>query len=95
MDSSRGAGSGRRYYENLCMKAVNQSIGRAIRHKNDFAAVLLLDERFCRPKTDNLSSPYDKLPKWMKKNVVNDGYVTDFGRILASLGRFFALHNME
>lgn len=29
LDSTIGNGEGRRYYENLCMKAVNQSIGRA------------------------------------------------------------------
>ena len=34
------------HYENLCMKAVNQSVGRAIRHKEDYAAILLLDHRF-------------------------------------------------
>ena len=37
--------SGNSYYQNLCMRAVNQSIGRAIRHANDYAAILLVDRR--------------------------------------------------
>ena len=28
-----GPSAGQEYYQNICMKAVNQSIGRAIRHK--------------------------------------------------------------
>jgi hypothetical protein len=39
-------------------RAVNQAIGRVIRHKNDFGAVLLLDRRFA---ADGCAS---KLPSW-------------------------------
>ena len=41
-------GSGRRMYENLCMRSVNQAIGRSIRHRGDFACVVLLDERYSK-----------------------------------------------
>eukprot|EP00505_MAST-04D_sp_SCG-Rhode-Island_P001470 Stramenopile-MAST_4_protein_1470 len=50
---------GREYYEDLCMKAVNQSIGRAVRHIDDYAAILLVDGRYKR------ASIRKKLPKWM------------------------------
>jgi chromosome transmission fidelity protein 1 len=36
---------GRAYYANLCAKAVNQCLGRVIRHRGDWAAVLLADAR--------------------------------------------------
>lgn len=38
--------SGRDYYQMRCMKAVNQCIGRAIRHKGDWASIFLLDHRY-------------------------------------------------
>ncbi|XP_072198488.1 ATP-dependent DNA helicase DDX11 isoform X1 [Excalfactoria chinensis] len=49
--------------ENLCMKAVNQSIGRAIRHQKDFASILLLDHRYARPAILN------KLPQWIRERI--------------------------
>ena len=42
---SEGKRPGQVHYDNLCMKAVNQSVGRAIRHINDYAAILFLDHR--------------------------------------------------
>jgi chromosome transmission fidelity protein 1 len=45
------------------MKAVNQSIGRAVRHKNDYATILLLDERYNRTLNKNA------LPDWIKRSL--------------------------
>lgn len=41
--TSRYATSHNEYLENMSMKSVNQAIGRAIRHKDDYAAIVLLD----------------------------------------------------
>ncbi|KAF6118238.1 DEAD/H-box helicase 11 [Phyllostomus discolor] len=45
------------------MKAVNQSIGRAIRHQKDFASIVLLDQRYARPPV------LAKLPTWIRDRV--------------------------
>ena len=55
-----GRGAGQVHYENLCMKAVNQSIGRAIRHKGDYASIVLLDHRYSRASIKN------QLPGWIR-----------------------------
>lgn len=43
--------AGQAYYEDLCMNAVNQCIGRVIRHANDWAAILLADARWAAPSS--------------------------------------------
>ncbi|KAJ6222187.1 hypothetical protein RDWZM_000732 [Blomia tropicalis] len=53
------------YYENLCMRAVNQSIGRSIRHKNDYAAIILLDSRYCTK-----TNVKNKLSDWIKSRYI-------------------------
>ncbi|KAK0625169.1 helicase C-terminal domain-containing protein [Bombardia bombarda] len=50
----------RDFYENACMRAVNQSIGRAIRHQGDYAAIVLVDRRF---GTERIRG---KLPGWIR-----------------------------
>ncbi len=48
------------YYENLCRRAVNQSVGRAIRHIKDYAAIILIDKRYAQPNIQK------KLPGWIQ-----------------------------
>ena len=38
--------NGNEYYENLCMKNINQTIGRCIRNYYDFSSIILIDNRF-------------------------------------------------
>ncbi|KAJ7264002.1 DNA repair helicase [Mycena haematopus] len=67
-------------YENMCMNAVNQSIGRAIRHRGDWASLILLDQRY------GSASIRAKLPKWIGgKMTVADG----FGQVIRELGSFY------
>lgn len=54
------------YRKVLCMKTVNQCIGRAIRHRNDYSSILLVDHRY------NSSEVKQMLPKWIAKNIPNE-----------------------
>ena len=80
-----GETAAREFYENACMRAVNQSIGRAIRHQNDFASIILLDKRY---SSDRIRS---KLPGWIQKSLAKDAGRKSFHDVLDSLGSFFEL----
>ena len=77
-----GKAAARDFYENACMRAVNQSIGRAIRHKGDYASILLLDRRYRTPKIEG------KLPAWIRQGIVKDG-ADGPGQVLERLRLFF------
>jgi len=83
-------------YENMCMNAVNQSIGepmvvslgnllsdvkgRAIRHRGDWASLVLIDRRFTS------TAIRGKLPRWLEDNMT----VCDtFGQAVKHLGTFY------
>ena len=78
--------SGRSYYRNLCMRAVNQSVGRAIRHAKDYAAIILLDERYT---TDE--SVWSALPTWLTRssNASRKGSFTECESALQTFFRSF------
>lgn len=78
-----GKAAGREFYENACMRAVNQSIGRAIRHQNDFATIILLDRRY---KSERITS---KLPGWIRQSVVRSKGDESFQDVIISLEAFF------
>lgn len=109
--SSARAGAkdaGAELYENMCMNAVNQSIGasghlasvtdmafslvivrfvlptgRAIRHKGDWAVLVLVDMRYAAPRIRS------KLPKWIGQDaVVAEG----FGQAMRDMGKFYREH---
>ncbi|GFH20691.1 helicase ATP-binding domain-containing protein [Haematococcus lacustris] len=62
LDTSPTAFTGQQLYEAKCMNAVNQAIGRVIRHKADHAAVILCDSRFAAGATDAASAELSRAP---------------------------------
>lgn len=87
----QSTGDGKRaaneYYENLCMKAVNQSIGRAIRHQKDYASILLVDHRYASKESVRTA-----LPGWIKKRYKAHD---NFDDCMSSLKRFFSSKNTK
>lgn len=82
--SSRGQDgkvAARDFYENACMRAVNQCVGRAIRHRGDYAAILMLDRRYSGQRIQA------KLPQWIRGSLANGAGVRDVEK---SLDEFFA-----
>jgi chromosome transmission fidelity protein 1 len=55
-------------------------IGRAIRHQNDWAALILLDERYGAPRIRK------KLPGWISDSVTK---VDNFGHAIKELAQFY------
>jgi chromosome transmission fidelity protein 1 len=73
-----------RYYDALCMRSVNQAVGRCLRHAGDHAAIVLLDQRF---SSDAVRA---QLPRWLvPRYAACTGF---FGDTLRSIREFFADH---
>lgn len=78
-----GADVAEEVYETMCFKAVNQSVGRAFRHRNDHAAIIFLDHRYSRP------SVRARLPSWIETETVVCGHYGDLHRRVADFFRQF------
>ncbi|KMS93960.1 hypothetical protein BVRB_026200, partial [Beta vulgaris subsp. vulgaris] len=62
--NNRIAGDGRRWYEQQAYKAVNQALGRVIRHAGDYGLLLLLDKRFASKSNRDISA-------WLRAHIQN------------------------
>uniref|UniRef100_L7JG97 ATP-dependent DNA helicase CHL1 n=1 Tax=Pyricularia oryzae (strain P131) TaxID=1143193 RepID=L7JG97_PYRO1 len=83
--AAAGKQAARDFYENACMRAVNQSIGRAIRHRGDYAAIVLLDRRF---GTERIRA---KLPGWIRCAMapIGSNEKTGLPGLMGTLNKFF------
>uniref|UniRef100_A0AAF5RUZ1 Helicase ATP-binding domain-containing protein n=1 Tax=Wuchereria bancrofti TaxID=6293 RepID=A0AAF5RUZ1_WUCBA len=80
MRSEFGPNSDTEYYESKCMHAINQSIGRVIRHCNDYAAIVLIDLRY---KSERILKD---LPAWIQPRLYD---ANDLDDGIQHLQRFF------
>ncbi|XP_020278263.1 regulator of telomere elongation helicase 1 homolog isoform X2 [Pseudomyrmex gracilis] len=72
--------SGQEWYQLEASRAVNQAIGRIIRHKDDYGAVILCDCRFENPNFKK------QLSSWLRPYIKK---FTNFGMITKELREFF------
>ncbi|KAK9561428.1 ATP-dependent DNA helicase chl1 [Aspergillus fumigatus] len=76
--------AGKDFYENACMRAVNQCIGRAIRHRNDYAAIVMIDRRYEKANIQG------KLPAWIKESMLRRSVRRPASALAADLSNFFS-----
>ena len=77
--------AGRDWYEIQAFRALNQALGRCIRHKNDWGAILMVDDRYAKnPRY------VQSLSKWVRGRVINH---RNCDSMLQSLSQF--THDMK
>ncbi|XP_070600523.1 regulator of telomere elongation helicase 1 isoform X2 [Erythrolamprus reginae] len=77
---SRQCLSGNTWYRQQASRAVNQAIGRVIRHRQDYGAIFLCDHRFAQTETKA------QLPTWMRPYVKT---YEKFGHAVRDFSQFF------
>ncbi|XP_033609539.1 Fanconi anemia group J protein homolog [Cryptotermes secundus] len=81
----RGLKSGAQWYETQAYRALNQALGRCIRHKNDWGALIIIDKRFMTEEKH-----VQGLSKWIRRKV--QPFAT-FEKLHSSLRNFVHSHS--
>ncbi|KAM6049595.1 Fanconi anemia group J protein [Chlamydotis macqueenii] len=79
--NTRGLLPGSQWYEIQAYRALNQALGRCIRHRNDWGALILVDDRF----RNNPNKYITGLSKWIRQQIQHH---ENFGSALESLQAF-------
>lgn len=85
--NTRGLLPGSQWYEIQAYRALNQALGRCIRHRNDWGALILVDDRF----RNNPNKYITGLSKWIRQQIQHH---ENFSSALESL-RAFAVGNQK
>ncbi|XP_022714945.1 regulator of telomere elongation helicase 1 homolog isoform X2 [Durio zibethinus] len=72
--------TGEEWYNQQALRAVNQAIGRVIRHRHDYGAIIFCDERFAQP------SRQSQISLWIQPHIK---CYTKFGDVVFTLTHFF------
>lgn len=83
---SHGLLPGQRWYEIQAMRALNQALGRCIRHRWDWGAILLLDSRFTETRM------VAQLPRWVRVSLQTN---LDYPSMMTGLQQFMQINNQS
>ncbi|XP_048563607.1 regulator of telomere elongation helicase 1 homolog isoform X2 [Triticum urartu] len=72
--------TGEEWYVQQAARAVNQAVGRVIRHRHDYGAIIYCDERFVWPNYQS------QMSYWLKPYIK---CYTKYGEVVQTLTRFF------
>lgn len=72
--------SGQEWYRQQASRAVNQAIGRVIRHRHDYGAIFLCDHRF------SYADAKAQLPSWVRPYIK---VYHNFGHVIRDVAQFF------
>uniref|UniRef100_A0A8C9GL52 Helicase ATP-binding domain-containing protein n=1 Tax=Piliocolobus tephrosceles TaxID=591936 RepID=A0A8C9GL52_9PRIM len=81
-ENSSNVSRGTSWYNEEAMRAINQSIGRVIRHRNDYGAVFFLDSRFAN------KNRIQEISKWVRTHF---RVYRDIDQIQGDIEKFFEL----
>ncbi|OIW15857.1 hypothetical protein TanjilG_04392 [Lupinus angustifolius] len=72
--------TGDEWYNQQASRAVNQAVGRVIRHRHDYGAIIFCDERFAQPHRQS------QVSRWIQPHIK---CFSRFGEVVFTLTRFF------
>ncbi|XP_062156859.1 regulator of telomere elongation helicase 1 homolog isoform X3 [Alnus glutinosa] len=72
--------TGEDWYNQQALRAVNQAVGRVIRHRHDYGAIIFCDERFAQPYRQS------QISLWIQPHIK---CYSKFGDVVFTLTRFF------
>ena len=72
---NKGVG-GNKYFTNLCVRALNQTLGRIIRHRDDYGAIILADSR-----AETLTQA---LPSWVSRQMMKTNSTQEVGDLIGN-----------
>ncbi|KAJ1362132.1 hypothetical protein KIN20_021562 [Parelaphostrongylus tenuis] len=89
--------TGDQWYVSQAYRALNQALGRCLRHKDDWGALVLVDERLIEQasRSDKNTVSSARISKWIRKQLVVYSHFEEFEASLLDFVRRMQLNDRE